>query len=234
MIYMGTELQLVGLTGTVNALVSLFLAALIYRSYKKSHAKSHSSFFYFFLFFGIFYLTFATAQLVLWYDSGLWIGIFHVISYFFLYLALGYLLCVPLYLSGKSDLANALWVIIFVLNVLFLIERIIEFTPSEKIVLNSYVYWQPIFAPWVRVLTGIMASLTAASVSLFFLRHGYQHRNDKKVYHRSIWLSLGIGILMMAAILAFIAAPSGSAPFVFVATFMVLLGLLITHRGLIV
>lgn len=225
-------LPLVGITGTLNAIVSLYIAARLYVTYKENKQESHKNFLYFFLYFGVFYSLFATTQLILWTDNGFWIGISHVISYFFLYLSLSYLLSLPYHVKGQHNLAQVVWFAIFVINILFFIVRIIEFTPSEMLVLSSYVYWQPIFSEWLRVVTGILAVITAASVSTFFIRYGLRNRAQSIIYKRSLWIGLGIAVLMIAAVLAFIAAPSGSAPFVFVATFLVLAGLLTTHHGL--
>lgn len=225
-------LPLVGITGTLNAIVSLYIAARLYGTYKINKQQSHKSFLFFFLYFGIFYTLFATTQLIFWSDNGFWIGISHVISYFFLYLSLAYLLSLPYHVKGDHEIAQIIWFIVFVVNILFFIVRIIDFSPSTMVVLSSYVYWQPVFAEWLRVATGILAVITAASVSIFFVRYGIQNRSHGLVYRRSLWLGGGVGVLMIAAMLAFIAAPSGSAPFVFVATFLVLAGLLATHRGL--
>ena len=225
-------LPLVGLTGTLNAIVSLYIASRLYGTYKANKQQSHKSFLFFFLYFGIFYTLFATTQLVLWRDSGVLIGISHVISYFFLYLSLGYLISVPYHVKGQHELAQAAWLTLFVINLLFFVIRIIDFTPSQQIALSSYVYWQPVFAEWVRIATGVLAVITAINVTTFFCRYGMQNKHQPIVFKRSIWIGVGIGVLMLAAILAFIAAPSGSAPFVFVATFLVLAGLLTTHHGL--
>jgi hypothetical protein len=225
-------LPLVGITGTLNAIVSLYISARLYATYKINKQQSHQSFLFFFLYFGIFYTLFATTQLVFWTDSGFLIGISHVISYFFLYLSLGYLLSLPYHVKGQHEIAQAIWFIVFVLNILFFVVRIIDFTPSEMLKLASYVYWQPIFAEWLRVVTGVLAVVTAATVSTFFIRYGLKNKVQPVIYKRSLWIGGGIAVLMIAAVLAFIAAPSGSAPFVFIATFLVLAGLLATHHGL--
>ena len=216
-----------------NTIVSLVIAGKLFVAYRSTMRKSHANFLLFYLFFGIFYATFATMQLFLLDDEGFRIGFFHALSYFFLYCAIGYLLSVPYQLTDRRGAARAVLWVVFLFNVLFLAARIVWLEPSVKVVLPAYVYWQPVFPEVLRVLTGIIAVATAAFVSSFFIRHGLKSRTQPVILYRSLWLGIGIAILMFAALLAFIAAPSGSAPFVVAATFLVLVGLLTTLRGVL-
>src|SRR3989338_8913678 len=57
-------IQLVAVTGTINAIVSLAIAWRIYISYQKLKSAAQEYFMKFYLHFGIFYLAFATSKLL--------------------------------------------------------------------------------------------------------------------------------------------------------------------------
>lgn len=228
----GEGLQLVAIYGTVNAIFSLIIALRLYISYKKTRIKAQLYFTKFYLYFGIFYLTFATSQLFFVSpELGLSVGIFHAVSYIFLYLSIGYLLSFPFMLTGRENTAKNIVIGMFVYNVIFFIIRIINIQPSEVEVFLSYSYWKPIFPEWMRLLTGIVSLGTSAFTSSLFFKHGVQNKRDAFVYRRSMWMGSGIAIFVLASIAAFIAAPSGNFIFVLAATFLVLTALLVILRG---
>ncbi len=186
----------------------------------------------FYLHFGIFYLAFATSQLLFIDASGaIPVGIFHVVSYFFLYLSIGYMMGFPFLLSNKERTARKILFFVLLFNIAFLAGRIVSFEPSVRELFDQYAYWRPVFPEWMRVVTGVYAVLAAGLASFLFIGHGIQNREDVFVVRRSFWLGSGIAILMFASIFAFIAAPSGSFWMVVVATFLVLAGLLVIMRG---
>ena len=224
--------ELVAIAGTINAFVSLAIALRLYMTYRQSHSEAQGHFLLFYLYFGVFYLYFATSQLVLPRDSGLIIGIFHVISYFFLYLAIGYLMSFPLMIAGRNIASQRLLLLVFIFNIIFLTLRVIYFAPSQQEIINQYLYWRPIFPVWMRMVTGIFALVAGASASTLFLIQGWKQRGkNSSLCRRSLWLGAGTGMFIFASLLSFIAAPSGSFSFVALATLLVRVGLLSVARG---
>ncbi|MEK7643366.1 MAG: hypothetical protein AAB372_02870 [Patescibacteria group bacterium] len=223
-------IPLVAIAGTLNAIVSLLIAARLYVSYYKTRSAPQGHFLLFYLYLGVFYLYFATSQLLLK-DNGMAIGIFHILSYFFLNFSLGYLLTFPLFLSNREALAQRILIGVFLYNVIFTAVRIANFEPSVMQLVGSYGYWRPIFPEWMRALTGFFAVAIGLYASMFFFVHGWQRRSNPFIFYRSLLFGSGIFILVSAAMLLLIVASTGSFSLVAVGTFLVLLGLLIILRG---
>jgi len=226
-------IQLIAVAGTFNAVASLVIAARLYFKYRKSPTAAHAHFLLFYIYFGIFYILFATTQLFLnSQESAIEVGIFHIISYFFLFLSIGYILSVPYIVEKKESTAQRILILVLIFNVLFMIARVINFEASVlETINNQYLYWRPLFPEWMRILAGIFSIATTIFVSIFFFRQGRKGQ-EPFVRKRSFLLGSGFSLLLVAAMLSFIAAPTGSFLFVAVGTFLVLAALLVILRGI--
>lgn len=228
---MNTMFSPVGIAGTLNAVVSMLIAVRLFSTYEKTRNVAQQHFLFFYLYLGAFYFLFAFPQLVLPVTAGVVIGAFHIVSYFFLGTSLSYLLTFPYQLTGRGIPARKILIGMFAFNILYLLGRIIAFEPSTAETVAGTLYWHPFFPSWMRVLMGLVAVSAAGIVSGFFFRFGWQNKKDIYLFYRSWWLGFGTSILMMGATAGLIAAPTGSAQLVYMATAFVLAGLLITLRG---
>src|SRR3989338_6366508 len=140
---MFNSIELVGLTGTIDAIGSLGIALKIWLAYRKSRNMAHLYFTLFYLYLGLFFLMFATSQL--FFSSGIIIGICSVLGYFCLYLGLGYLMGFPYLLTDRRDDAILVLRLMIVYNVIFFLMRIIFFEPSVREIFPAYVYWRSVF-----------------------------------------------------------------------------------------
>ena len=226
------SLPLVAMMGTANACVSLYIAGRLYLSYREHAQDAIKYFLNFYALFGVFHLFFATPQLFLLDQRFAYVvGIFDIVAYFFLNMSLGYLLAIPYEVVGRPHVARMIVRGTIIYAIFFFIFRIFYFSPSVFEQLSDYVYWRPVFPEGLRLLTGLISVAVASIISSFFIRHGMKNRQSPIVMYRSFWLAAGSGMLLIAAIVAFIVAASGVASYVLFATSLVLWGLILIMRG---
>lgn len=228
------SLPLVAMAGTANALVSIFIAGRLMLAYREHPQEALRSFMLFYLFFGIFFLLAFGAQLFFLQEQySIELGMLNVFAYFFLNMSIGFLLGFPFHVMGRAHLARLILVGALVYSVAFTVARIFYFSPSIYQQLAEYTYWQPVFPDALRMLTGLFAISTAAFVSVFFVHHGLAHKADRFVMYRSLWFASGIGVLLLAATVAFVLSPRFNAPSMLAATCIVLWGLVLMTRGIL-
>lgn len=228
---MNSYFYLAAITGIVDSLMSFGIAYHLYRTYRNSPTPPHAHFLYFFVFLGAFFFFYAAPQFI--FSSGSVVSFFSILAYVCLYVGLAFLLGLPFVVQGRIDASRGVLLVMLLFNACFTALRLYYFEAFVLEVTPAYVYWRPVYPEWLRIITGLVAATATGSAAFLFVRFGWVHRDNRQVFYRSLWLCCGVSMLVLASFLGFVVAPSGSAPLVILATMFVLLGLLVTLRGVI-
>jgi hypothetical protein len=131
-------------------------------------------------------------------SDALAVTVLNIVGYLFLYAALAIMLQVPFRLLDRPAWGSAAALVVATAGAVFLVGRLVRFSLQERLVFPPYVYWQPNFDPWLRLLTGTTSALTAALVIAVFTYLAWRGRANPLVYRRTLFLVSGMASMVVA------------------------------------
>ena len=199
-------IPIVSLSDLINGLIAAVIAAKVFNSYKKTSDQTIFDFFLFYVFITFFWLALATPQIFI--TDPFKMVIASTAAYIFLFMALAIMTRISFLFISWRTAGRMATIIIFIGTIAFVIGRLSSLAPHQPEYFPPFIYWRPVMAPWLRILTGIMTTGSALISSSIFFYFGYKDRSNAQIFHRSILLGSGLLILLVGAVMAFLVNPN--------------------------
>ena len=222
----------VALGHLISSLVSFSIAWKLYRSWQKNKdSKPLNYFFKFFLLLGINWSPLVNASPLIS-RNPYFLAITHDLAIPVLYLAMAYLIIVPLQLLHWFKLKKIFYYFFVIMAAVLAVINLWNFKPALSFTTDNYIYWLANIPPQVRTVTGYITPAVALTVVVFFILEAALTR-QKYFMTRSLLISLGVLLMGMASVAHFlIGAPRGSFNFVSLTSVLVNGGLLLILEGI--
>lgn len=213
----------------IIAIVAFIIAFYLYRTAHPPRSEKVIAFAKFYLLLGLFFFVNAGPLII---SSPYIIGSLDAIGYFFLCFASGQLVYLSLTLGGWPKLGDYAYYAVFIYALFFVIVRLFDLSPSFAEINGNFVYWRPVFAPWLRSLTGFITALIGLVSVSSFLAYGYKNRMEKTIFKSAIWIACGMFLCSVAATLGLMLSPTGTFNMVVAASAFVIVSLLVSLNGI--
>jgi hypothetical protein len=83
--------------------------------------------------------------------------------------------------------------------IIFLLGRVMYWTPYQPVISGSYIYWLPPEPLWQSIVIGLVAGLTSLFFAATFLWKGWRTKHNSLVFKRAMSLGVGMVLTMIAA-----------------------------------
>ena len=184
--------------GFISAIIGLWLLA-------RQRGRGNLATSYFIVFYFLFsfaWFCWAAPEIVTqdpWYI--MWLNI---IGYLALYAAIAVMVQLPFLFLNRQGGGAIAGMVVVVAGIVFLLGRLLNLQPHVRELVDGYVFWSPVYAAWLRIFTGVVAGLTAALCAIVFMYLGWRGKNDVLVYKRSVYLAIGMLIILVATSVSYI------------------------------
>lgn len=158
------------------------------------------------------------------------ITVFQSMADILVYISAAFGVLIACYALRRNNLGVILVGTISGVAVVYFLERLAQPYPLVEVI-TPYVYWHSNSAPWLQIMTGVVAALGALLFIVTFLTLGFRARANHTVFRRSLYLAGGMAFLFFASIAFFIFTTGG---FIFALTSSILgiAGLFLMLRGI--
>lgn len=133
----------------------------------------------------------------------------NLVSYIFLYVATTSLLQVPFIFINRRHWGVILGILNVMIGLIFIIGRFLNPVSHNPTVIAPYIFWKETYPFLLRALTGL-STLTSTTIFMgVFFYLGHKERDNKIVYHRSMYLAGGMLFMVLASFIFFLASTGG-------------------------
>ncbi|MFC1789684.1 hypothetical protein ACFLYY_01765 [Patescibacteria group bacterium] len=182
-------IPLVSILNMVSALFFWGISLKLYFSYKKSKDLTTLYFLKSFIFLSLLLTFLAAPGLVL--NNLTIIGITFNLHPIFSFLALAYLISVPLNLMGYNKTRKIIFNVFVIISLLFVLLSFLNWQTVPVFYEDQFIYWEDARGEMINVALGIIYGIGLLLVIIFFLIHGFKS-SEKFVRTRSILISIGL------------------------------------------
>lgn len=161
------------------------------------------------------------------------IGVLNVIKFVFLYLALFFIVKIPMNLLEQKLLGTLLSIALIACMILFVIVGFLKFSPSQIVVIRPFVYWVPIFPHWIDTMTGILSVLVISIFIISFAYLAWRDWSNPAIVRRSLYIIAGMGVMMIGGVFRFLTINFLAFYFFVFSSIFVSIGLLIIADGIL-
>lgn len=155
------------------------------------------------------------------------------ISFTFLYLACITVIQIPFLFVKHDAWERTSTIVLAFMSILGTWGIFATSLPHELAIFGPYVYWRPIMAEWVRILSGIIALYATVTFIAIFLKLRRESINNPTIYRRSTQLAYGMICLLIGSILNFIVGITASFVAIVGGTLAAALGLIVMAEGIL-
>lgn len=199
-------IPLVSILNMVSALIFIGISLKLYFSYKKSGDQTLSYFWKAFFFYTAVLVALGLPGLIL--ITPVSIGVALNIHPIFGFLALAFLVSVPLKLMGYETARKIIFGALVFFGALFVFLSFLNWKdPVTFFQEGQFVYWEDARGVLVNILLGIFYGLSVLMTIVFFLIQGLRS-SDKFVRIRSLIISAGLLCIFLAVAFNFILGAS--------------------------
>ena len=124
-------------------------------------------------------------------------------------------------------------ILVVVAGIIFMVGRFLNFQPSTPEVIGRFIFWRPVYVPWLRIMTGVVSAAVAIFCSTTFLYLGWRDRATRVIYRRSMFMGSGMVVLLLSAVAAYWFGRAAAFGPLIVASVLVMIGLLLILEGLL-
>ena len=223
-------IPIVSIGNLISFIVALAITLKLYFVYQEKRSKRVNDFFKIFLFLSVYFGLLATPELV--FKDPKTIELVSLeISFFFIYLALAYLIKISLEILDWKKLKNIYFWGLIVFAFMLTIINIATLQPAVYSVQGQFVFWEDARGIVINIITGFILGVGSISGALFFLIGGLKS-TEKLVRTRSFLITGGLVMMALAALINYIL---GASPQIFmtsiIASLLVIIGLLTVFTG---
>ena len=220
----------VSLANFVNFIIAIAMVVRLGAHHQRVGGKPLKRFIWFYISFAIFWLLWAAPEIFV--TNPYSVMATNIMGYVMLYVTSAIMVQIPFLFSGRKSIGTVLCAIIITAGVVFLIGRLINLQPHIREIVGNRVYWRPVFAPWLRMMTGAAGGLAALTASIAFYYFGWRERVNRAIFMRSIYLGTGNATILCGAIVSFILSPTAGFAGVFAGSIFGAVGLFIMMHGI--
>lgn len=228
-------IPIVSLTNLISAIVSLVIGGNLFITYRRNHNIAVFWFTLFYLSFAASWLIAATPELVL--KDPYAVMASSIIAFSFQYFAYFAVIQVPFIFLQKREWGAIASALIAMVGIIFVTGRLYNLQPHSREIISgvfgTYVFWRPVFHPWLRVMTGVVGGSVAIFCAIVFFYLGWQDRLNRLVFARSMYLGSGTTILFIGSIIVYFVSTTGSFFALGTASIFVIIGLLVIFKGIL-
>ena len=228
-------IPIVSLTNLISAIVSIVIGGNLLVAYRRNHNVAVFWFILFYLAFAVSWLIAAAPELVL--KDPYAVMASSIVAFSFQYLAYFAVIQVPFIFLRKREWGAIASALIAMTGIIFVIGRLYNLQPhSREIISNvfgTYIFWRPVFHPWLRVMTGVVGGGVAVFCAIVFFYLGWQDRSNRLVFARSMYLGSGTTILFIGSIIVYFISTTGAFFALSIASIFVIVGLLVIFKGIL-
>lgn len=225
-------IELVILNNNINVVICFVSFLKLFQTYRTSKNSSILDFAKFYFFLMLFFLTLVLAIPKTFFQSGAIGALFFASSYFFVFVACGYFLKIPLNILRQNLGSYALLGFLILGTLASIISHFI--TPPAKIVkINYFNYIKSDEPSWFSMTAGGLLALGLLSSIIIFFIQGKKNKTHI-IRIKSFFLSGGMLLLFFASIINFVLIylPSLALIAYTVASVLSWVGLLVILRGI--
>ncbi|MEK9175625.1 MAG: hypothetical protein AAB795_03495 [Patescibacteria group bacterium] len=225
-------IPLISIVNLINFIIPGILSIRIYKIYKTN--KSNLLFYFASAcFFFSFYWLMGGLSGIIFNDLNI-IGSLHILRFVFLYLALFFIIKIPLGLVEQKFLNFVFPYILIIGGISFISVGFWNFFPATVLITSPYIYWIPILPHWIEIMTGIFIFLVLSIFIITFVRLAWKDWSNIAVVRRSIFIIAGMGIIMIGGTLRFLTGGFFAFYFTYMlSTMSVSVGLLVIADGIL-
>lgn len=215
----------------ISSSVSFLIALRLYISLRKDKGNQPLNYFFkFFLLLGIFWSPLINASPLVS-RNPYFLAVSHDLAIPLLYIALAYLIIIPLYFLGWFKLKNIIYWFFLLMSASLAIINLSNFKFALSSTAGEYIYWVANIPLYVRAITGYITPAVALITIIFFIVEASLTK-QKYVWGRSLFISLGVLLMALASISHFlIGAPRGSFSYVVLSNILTIGGLILILAG---
>ncbi len=221
----------VSIANFINVIIAVAMVIRLSAHYRHNGGKPLKRFVWFYVSFSIFWLLWAMPEIFITDPYGVMAT--NIMGYVMLYITSAIMVQIPFLFSGNKTIGIMLATIIIIAGIIFLEERLSNLQPHIREVVGNRVFWRPVFAPWLRIMTGAAGGLAALTASISFYYFGWRERANRIVFMRSIYLGAGNTMILLGALASFVLSPTASFVGVFAGSIFGAIGLFIMMHGVL-
>lgn len=215
----------------INSLISFLIAFRLYISLRENRENQPLNYFFkFFLLLGIFWSPLINASPLVS-RNPYFLAVSHDLAIPLLYIALAYLIIIPLYFLGWFRLKNIIYYFFILMSASLAIINLWNFKFVLSFTAGEYIYWVANIPHQVRAVTGYITPAVALIAIFFFILEAFLTK-QKYIWGRSLLISLGVFLMALASVSHFlIGAPRGSFSYVILSNVLTIGGLVLILAG---
>lgn len=225
-------IELVALNNSINIIICLVSCAKLFRSYQTSRNSSVLDFAKFYFFFMLFFLVLLITILGNFFEIGNTGKLLFASSYFFVFVASGYFLKIPLNIF-RQNLGNYVLIGFTIMGVIASVINPLISPPTEIIKVNYLSYLKSTEPQWFSITVGGLLGLTVLSSIIIFFIQGIRSKTHL-IKIKSFLVSGGMVFLFFASLINFILIylPSLTLIAYTIASILSWIGLLVILAGI--
>lgn len=195
-------IELVALNNSLNIIICLVSCIKLFWSYRASRNSPVLDFAKFYFFLMCFFLVLLLAIPGIFFEVGRTEELLFASSYFFVFVACGYFLKIPLNIF-RQNLGNYVFIGFIMLGIIASVVNPFITPPAEIIKVNYLSYIKSAEPQWFSATAGGFLALTVLSSIIFFFIQGVKSKT-RLIKIKSFLLSGGMMFLFFASLINFI------------------------------